>query len=149
MADPFADPDDVAAIWRPLSAAEQITALALLVGASAMIRAQYPGIDDQVTSGAVDAGTLTFVAASMVKTAMIGPTAAAGATQTSQTVGPYSMSASYANPTGNLFLTAAMDLMIRGYRPSAVSGKFSNDTTNCGFSGALVYGEWDNPVVSP
>ncbi len=124
MGDPFADPSDVAARWRPLTPAEEETAAALLQDASALLRASYPGIDDQVASGAVDPDVMVAVAANMVKTAMIGLAAGGGATQYSETVGPFSTSTSFANPTGNLFVTQAMDAMIRGYRPRARSVRY-------------------------
>lgn len=128
MADPFADASDVAALWRPLTDQETAQANALLVGASAMLRAEYPGIDDQITSGAVDAEVMTFVAASMVKTAMIGGANGDGARSVSQSAGPFSTSVSYVNPTGALYITPVFDRMIRGYRPAASSHKFGNDT---------------------
>lgn len=125
MGDPFADPNDVAARWRPLTPAEENTAVALLQDASAMLRANYPGLDAQIESGAVDADVVVAVACGMVRTAMIGLATGGGATQQSETVGIFSLSTSYANPTGNLFITAAMDAMIRGYRPRAVAMRYA------------------------
>jgi hypothetical protein len=121
MADPFASPDDVAARWRPLTPTEVDQATALLQDASVLIRAQYPGIDDQIVSGQLDSDAVLAVAANMVKRAMIGGATAEGASQVSQSAGPYSVSTSYANPTGNLFFTAADDMFIRGYQPAAKS----------------------------
>lgn len=141
MADPFAYADDVAARWRPLSATETSTANTLAEDASALIRAQYPGIDSQITSGAVDPTVITIVVCGMVRRAMIG--GQEGVTQESETVGPYSHSQSFANPLGNVFLTAADDVLIRGYRPSAVSAGYANDTTrfeNCGPGYVYGYG---------
>lgn len=139
MANPFADPADVAARWRPLTAAEETVAAALCADSSALIRAQFPGIDDQVTTGAVDADVLTMVVAGMVKRALIAPDD--GVSQESQTMGPYSSGRTFANPMRNVFLTAADTVLILGYRPAAVSARYTNTTIHredCG--PGFVYG---------
>lgn len=135
---PFAIVDDVAGIWRPLTSAEQGIADNLILRASATIRAEYPGIDAQVSSGAVDADNLTMVTAGMVKRAMISPNE--GVTQESNGTGPYTHSQTYANPLGNIFLTAADRMLIEGRPPSAVSATFGNDTGNSAASYQTVYG---------
>lgn len=127
MADPFATAEDVAARWRPLTPNEQTTAETLVIDASAVIRARFPGIDGQVTSGAVDADVLTMVVAGMVKRALIAPMD--GVSQQAQTAGPYSQSQTFANPMGNVFLTAAELVLIIGYQPAAGSHRYGNTTT--------------------
>jgi hypothetical protein len=126
MGNPFATADDVAARWRPLSSDEQDRADLLASDASALIRARYADVDARVASGDLDGQTVTIVVAGMVRRAMIGAAAGDGVTQSSETVGPFSHSQSYANPMGNLFLTAADDLLIRGYRPRAMSVQFDS-----------------------
>lgn len=140
MADPFADPDDVAARWRPLTAAETTTAQALLQDASALIRQRFPGIDSQVTSGAVDPGILTMVAANMVKRALVTPDD--GVAQETQGMGPFSRGQTYANPLQNVFFTQADLLAIIGYQPGAASHRYGNTTTRRGQDGyfATIYG---------
>jgi hypothetical protein len=138
MAQPFATVDDVAARWRPLTSAEESVADVLLVDASLIIRARFPGIDAQVTSGAVDPDILAAVAAGMVKRAMIAP--ADGVSQESESTGPFSHSQSYANPLGNVFLTAADLILILGYQPTGQSHGFANDTTASGCGYGRVYG---------
>jgi hypothetical protein len=123
MADPFADPSDVAARWRPLSDEESATASALLDDASALIRAEYPDIDSRIAAGVLSAASVLAVTAGMVKRAMIAP--ADGVSQQSETVGPYSHSQSFSNPLGNVFLTAADRVLIEGYRPRAMSVRFA------------------------
>lgn len=140
----FAEPDDVAARWRPLTPGEETVAETLCDDASNLIRARFPGIDDQVTSGQVDAAVLTQVVAGMVKRAMIAP--ADGLSSQSEGVGPYSRSQSYANPLGNVFLTAAEMTLIIGYRPAASSHRFGNTTGNVeGYGPAYVYGPGFGP----
>jgi hypothetical protein len=131
----LASVDDVAVRWRPLSASEAVVAETLLGDASAIVRAQYPGIDAQMLSGAVDAANVTIVVANMVKRALINPDE--GVTQESQTVGPYSHSQSYANPLRNLFLTEADRLLIAGPTATASSAYFGNDTVRCAGYGYL------------
>lgn len=126
MAAPFATPDDVAVRWRPLNADEVSTAYALSLDASMLIRARFPGIDDQVTAGTVDPDVLTTVVAGMVKRAMVAP--ADGITQESEGLGPYSRGRSYANPLGNVFLTKADLTLILGYRPAARTIGYANTT---------------------
>lgn len=133
MAYPFADSSDLAARWRPLTDAEASIADTLCSDASNIIRARFPGIDDQAASGQVDPGVLTQVVAGMVKRAMVAPSD--GITSESQSAGPFSRSQSFANPLGNVFLTAADLTLILGYQPTGVSFRYSNTTShyeNCG-----------------
>lgn len=128
MATPFATADDVAARWRPLTDAEMVIADTLCRDASALIRARFPGIDSQVTTGQVDGDTLLLVTAGMVRRAMVAPSD--GITSQTEAVGPYSRAQTYANPMGAVFLTAADLVLIRGYQPSASSHAFVTSTTN-------------------
>lgn len=126
MATPFATPADVVARWRPLTPNELGIVSALLSDASAVVRARFPGIDAQVESGALDSDILVMVVANMVKRAMIAPDT--GVTQESEAAGPFSRSASYANPMQAVFLTAAELVAILGYQSSGVSVGYSNTT---------------------
>lgn len=124
----FASSDDVADRWRPLSEDEQALVNVLIDDASTLLRARFPGIDDQIGS-TLDEGTVTIVVSNMVRRALIAPLD--GVSQETQTTGPYSHSTSFANPMRNVFLTAADEMLILGYRPAAVSGSFSNTTRTC------------------
>lgn len=142
MAAPFATPDDIAARWRPLTQSEVDTAGALLGDASLRLRQEYPGIDDNITNGSLDPGVPLAVSVAMVKRAMLAGSAA-GISQQSDGMGPYSHSTSYANPLGNLFITADEDRFIRGYQPGGGSHGYGNDTTHCEDAGpGYVYGVW-------
>jgi hypothetical protein len=134
----FANTLDVAARWRPLTSAEESVAEALLVDASLVIRARFPGIDGQIDSGQVDSNAVVSVVAGMVKRAMIAP--ADGVTQQSEGTGPFSHSQTYANPLGNVFLTAADVTLIMGYQPTGQSHGFANDTTRSTGGYARIYG---------
>lgn len=106
MAEPFATADDLVARWRPLSESEQATAEALLADASAMIRAERPGIDELLAADppGMDPSLPRMVACAMVKRAMIGIDTG-GASSVQQTAGPFSKSTSFANPAGDLYFT--------------------------------------------
>lgn len=122
MAGPFAMVQDVEARWHSLSALEEITAAVLIDDASALLRAEFPGIDAQIKSGAIDPGILVIVVSNMVKRAMLAP--ADGISQSSETVGPYSHGQSYANPLGNVFLTTAERTLILGRQPLGMSVRY-------------------------
>jgi hypothetical protein len=122
--EPFATSDDVAERWRSLTSEEQDRADALAFDASLLLRARYGDIDARIASGDLNPQAVKVVVAGMVRRAMIGTAAGDGVTQSSETVGPFSHSQSYANPMGNLFINANDDLLIRGYRPRAMSVQF-------------------------
>lgn len=107
MADPFATHADLSARWRALSTAEQTRADILLADASAILRAASRGIDAKITSGEIDALLPKSIVCSMVKRVMQGPSDLEGVTQTQQTAGPFSHGVSFANPSGDLYLTKA------------------------------------------
>lgn len=126
---PFATADDVAARWRPLTDAELNVVPTLCADASSLIRSQYPGIDSEIASGALDPNIPTIVCANMVKRALIAPSD--GVASQTQGEGPFSVAQSFANPLGNLFLTAAEITLILGYQPTALSPRFNNTTSHC------------------
>lgn len=101
---PFADADELASRWRPLTTAEEEIATVLLGDASQMIL-------DEDTRGiyadATDPASLTLkrIVCAMAKRAMLAGGDSVASTQ--QTAGPYSVTQTYSNPTGDLYLTAA------------------------------------------
>lgn len=138
MAEPFATSADVEDRWRPLTPAETSIADTLVMDASALIRARFPGIDDTIAAGNLDAGIVTMVVAGMVKRALIAPLD--GVSQQSEGTGPYSHSETFANPMRNVFLTAADLVLIEGYKPKAGSHKFGNDTVRTPAPYSNLYG---------
>ncbi len=105
MPDPFATAADLAAGWRTLSSDEESRATVLLARASRIIRARRPGIDALIAAGDIDADLVGDVACAMVKRAMQGPVNMDGVTQAQQTAGPFSQGVSFANPSGDLYLS--------------------------------------------
>jgi len=100
--DPFADPDDVAAVLlRPLTTLEAQYVPTLIDQASSLLRNSAPAIDmriakyqaDPTDPAGVSMTTVTAVIAGAVKRYMVNPT---GIASTSDTVGPFSHSTSYA-----------------------------------------------------
>lgn len=138
MAGSFATAQDVADRWRPLTDPETVVATTLVADASALIRARFPGIDSQIANGALDPTIPLMVVASMVKRALVAPLD--GVSQQSEGVGPYNQSQTFANPMRNVFLTEADLTLLLGYRPTAVSAQFANDTKMYANPGQVVYG---------
>lgn len=96
----FADSEDLAKRWRTLSSVERGRADVLLEDASQLILDLDPHIQDRVSDV-----TLRSVVCSMVKRAMQGPAALDGVVQSQQTAGPFQQGVTFANPSGDLYLT--------------------------------------------
>ena len=109
--------------WRPISDSEATKVDTLLGDASALLRAEFPSIDDTIASGALQAEVVAAVVSQMVKRALLAP--ADGIASETAGAGPFSQTQQYANPLGNVFLTAAERTLIRGYRPKAMTGTFA------------------------
>lgn len=138
MADPFATSSDLADRWPSLPSDQTNTADVLLSDASVWLRGWYPGLADQADTDPDVAERAMIVACAMVKRAMLSVTP--GVAQESEGTGPYSHSVTYSNPSGNLFVTAAEDSLIRGYRARGGTFQYGNTTTQCGESYQRVYG---------
>lgn len=100
----WATPNDVAVRWRLLSQAEIDTAAVLIEDAEDMILARWPDIETRLELGEVRAGSLRRAVSNMVKRAMIAGESG-GISQQAQTAGPFTVSNTYSNPNGNLYLT--------------------------------------------
>ena len=96
--EPFATYADLEQRWRTLTDGERVLAETLLGDASQMIRDTCPGWES--------ASPLTrkAVACAMVKRSMLAGDLP-GVTQSSETVGSFTQSMSYANPAGDMYLT--------------------------------------------
>lgn len=105
----YATYEDLQARWRTLTEAEQETATVLLDDAGAIIDA-YVLIDTE------DEGQMErakYVSCSMVRRAMQATESdMIGISQASATMGPFSQQATFANPTGELYLTAQEKAML-------------------------------------
>lgn len=97
----YATVSDLQGRWPSLPATSEAQATVLLGAASRKLRAAVPGLDDLITAGTIEAELVTDVCCSMVKRAMVAGDAVDGVQQ--QSAGPYSMT--FANPTGDLYLT--------------------------------------------
>lgn len=105
MADSFASTDDLEKRWRPLSPAEKDTATVLLEDASVEVRSvlRRAGIDYEAP--AFDEDAAKIVVCGMVKRGMVAADSTPGVTTEQETTGPFSRSFTYANPTGDLYMT--------------------------------------------
>ena len=97
----YATYEDVEARWRPLSSDEQSRATVLL-GDAASILDSLVKVDEDDDA---QAELLKVVSCDMVIRAMAAAADTFGVTQSSMTAGPYTQSWSYANPSGDLYLT--------------------------------------------
>lgn len=138
MTAPFATSADVAARWRPLSPDEEQVADVRCWDASLLIRAEFPGIDSQVTNGSVDSQVLVAITAGVVRRAMLG--GGDGIASQSESVGPFSRSTGFSNPMGDIYLTESERRMILGYRPRGGSFTYGNTTTQCEPQSQIIYG---------
>jgi len=101
MSQPLAVPSDVEDMWRPLSGSEMSRVANLITKASSMLRQRAPWLDarmarfkvDPTDLGGLDPVTVATVVATIVKRFLVNPD---GATNTSETTGPYSYSRGFA-----------------------------------------------------
>lgn len=112
---------DVEARWRPLTPSETSVAETLLDDASDILRTRWPDVDSRLTSGSLTEATVVRVVATMVKRALMSAGAVEGVESSSQTAGPFAQTVQYANPTGNLYISAdEARLFDGGFRQSRV-----------------------------
>lgn len=71
----FATPEDVAAIYRPLTDEETTTAEGLIVYASTRLRVAVPGVDELIAGNPVKEALARFAVASAVKRVLQNPEA--------------------------------------------------------------------------
>lgn len=109
---PFADVEDLESRWRPITVAgERDRAEELIGDASAMIRVELPDIDRRITvqppatAPVMDSRIPLLVVCAMVRRAMAGSDLGADVSQLGQTAGPFSQQVTFANPSGDLYLT--------------------------------------------
>lgn len=140
--EPFADVQDVAAIWRPLSDAETVLAASWISEASQQVRDEVPDVDgldvdERVAAGVLSAATVRSVVARMVLRVLKNPE---GARQRSQTVDDYSESITVDGSlsSGEMFISPREMARLLGSRGGSVSA-FSVDTAP---AQALLGGPW-------
>lgn len=104
MAEPFADEAYYAEHFGTPPAKITDRLDAELARASRFVRAECPGVDERIADEELDPDVAADVVCEMVKAAASSP-AEVGVTQAQQTSGPYSQSMTFANPTGDLYLT--------------------------------------------
>lgn len=99
----YATADDVETRWTTLSDAQRKQCEALLLDASTAIHAQYPDCETRSTEQALRMVVCTLVITRMQSLSHMG------ATQASETTGPFTTSYSYGSAgAGDWYLTAAM-----------------------------------------
>lgn len=106
--EPFATPEDYEARQGELSDADAARCRALLEDASAAMRSRFRAFHGRGYEAGVNESfddNAKAVCVAVVARSLSVPAALAGVTQYSQTTGPYSASATYSNPTGDVYLT--------------------------------------------
>lgn len=91
---PLAVPEDIAGVWRALTAGEETRVTVLIDHASRIVRLRWTDLDARIAAGTLNAALVAQVVARMVTRVMDLP-AGTGVKQTSETVGPYSSSTTY------------------------------------------------------
>lgn len=95
--------DDVVARWVGSGApTDQDLVTALISDAEQVILAEYPKIQDRVTSGALPEARLTFVVTSMVSRVLRNPE---GLTYWQQQTGPFGQARNYGTDFAGIYLT--------------------------------------------
>lgn len=110
---PFATPDDLAQRWRALTVAEQQQATVLLGDASQLIRDTCPR-----WAQATDVTLRSIVCAAVRRVMETGDDP--GVAQMTVTTGPFAKTSTFANPSGDLYLTRSEKRRL-GVRPKAFS----------------------------
>jgi hypothetical protein len=108
MADVYATVADLEAYWRPLTSDEQTRADNLLVVASNSVRWYVLSKGGQIPSpptAGIMADTLDWVCCDIVKRAMLSPIDQAPVNSQQVMAGSYQEMLTYANPSGDLYLT--------------------------------------------
>ncbi len=112
---PFATAADLERRWRPLSDAEKALADERLMDVTDLIKSQYPGWTDRTPR------TLERICCQVVRRSMEADARSdsvpAGATNYSETAGPFSQSFQFAEPTSDLRLWPSEEKELGG-RPA-------------------------------
>lgn len=106
--------------------------------ASAMVRAEYPGIDDRIADGRPELVAVQWVIASMVKRALAVQGAPDGATGVTQTAGDFSQSFTFPGDSG-LYIKRSERRLLSGR--AASTGAFTFNPVNVESGTPLPY--WD------
>lgn len=134
MAEPLADFQDLADLWRPLTDEDQLQAIGLLDKASALLRQKQPRIDDRIANGTLDPVVVAAVVANVVARFLNNPK---NLVSTATTTGPFSKSESYrggssrvgtVQPAGLIILSTDLDAL-KPYSPRAVIGSIRTRPT--------------------
>ena len=126
----FASPSDLESRWRSLSTDERALAAQMLDDAGLILRQNV--IVDETNEQQLDA--LKVVSCNMVKRAMVATASSAfGVDQTSASMGPFSQTMHYSNPSGDLYISAAEKAMLGidggyiGSIPARIEGYYGSN----------------------
>lgn len=133
---PFVTSDDL--LEFGVAVADEAVADKLCAVASAMVRAEYPDIDDRITAGRPELVAVQWVVASMVKRALSVPAGGDGATGVTQAAGVFSQSFTFPGDSGLYFKKSERKLLSGR---AASTGAFTFNPVNTDSGTPLPY--WD------
>lgn len=120
----YATYSDLESRWRTLTPDEQNVADTLLGDAAVWLRSWFPALDARIAAGEVDSTLPIIVSCAMVKRAIVSSSnEGASNTSTTDVMGPFTSTrqVAFANPDGNLYVTAQERDMLDGRQSGAVS----------------------------
>lgn len=138
MSEPYATVQDVASLWRPLTAAEQDRAEALLPVISDVLRQEAHNVgrdlDQMIADGKVLPSVVTAVTVDVCARTLLTSTQNEPMTQFSQSALGYSVSGTYLVPGGGLFVKntelARLGLKRQRYGVMDLYAQRDNDTAH-------------------
>lgn len=138
MSEPYATVQDVASLWRPLTAAEQDRAEALLPVISDVLRQEAHNVgrdlDQMIADGKVLPSVVTAVTVDVCARTLLTSTQNEPMTQFSQSALGYSVSGTYLVPGGGLFIKnaelARLGLKRQRYGVMDLYAQRDNDTAH-------------------
>lgn len=107
--------------WRPLTDAEKVRASVLLGDATQQVLIEATGIVERIEAGKLDPSVPERVVCDMARRAMLAGVDQPAFTNFQETAGPFSQSGTFANPTGDLYLTKTEKRLLGANRQRAFS----------------------------
>lgn len=109
----YATVEQLESRWRSLSSSEKDTAEVLLGDASALLRSFCRSLDSDIADGSVEPVVVEAIVCAMVRRSMNVSDDGFGVSSFQESAGPFSMSRSFASPTGDMYVTTSEKQRLR------------------------------------